>query len=83
MDSLVGMTYERNAWSDIGSDDARAYLSALESRKDAMVNKSRQVEALMKDSSVPDSDWLFYMDRAKLFGEQAANDWMVQKHPGR
>ncbi len=35
----------------------------------------------MENATVPESDWLLYFDRAKLFGERAAMDWMLGKHP--
>jgi hypothetical protein len=41
----------------------------------------KQVTELMKDPAVPESDWMLYFDRVKLFGETAANDWMLEKYP--
>ena len=31
----------------------------------------------MESSAVPENDWLLYFDRVKLFGEKAANDWLL------
>lgn len=83
LNSIVGMAYERNAWSGLDSPDALTHLQQLDQRKEAMLERSKQVEQLRSDPQVPDSDWLLYLDRAKIFGEHAANDWLLQRYPGR
>jgi hypothetical protein len=40
-----------------------------------------KIPPLMADGSVPESDWLLYFDRVRLFGENAANSWLLEKHP--
>lgn len=81
VDSLIGITYEKYSLNDLESPEATEYRNELEARKNALIEKSRKVEALLTSPAVPDSDWLLYLDRAKLFGERAANDWLLEKHP--
>jgi hypothetical protein len=83
LESVIGIAYEKNAWQGLDSPEALAHLQELALRKDAVVGRSKQMEELRKDAAVPDSDWLLYLDRVKIFGEHAANDWMLQKYPGR
>lgn len=63
------------------SEEAAARLEELAQQKQSLTDRSKQVTNLMKDPAVPEGDWLLYFDRVKLFGEAAANDWMLEKHP--
>lgn len=83
VESVIGIAYEKNAWKGLDSPEALAYLQELALRREAIVEKSQQVDELRKDAAVPESDWLLYLDRIKIFGEQAANDWMLQRHASR
>lgn len=83
VDMLVGMVIEKKALRDIDSDEARARLEEIEQLKQNVTGRMKQVTELMKDPSVAEGDWMLYFDRAKLFGETAANDWMLEKYPQR
>jgi hypothetical protein len=81
VDSLVGILYEKSAWKGIDSPEAAASLQEIERRRNALTESATRIAALMEGSTVPESEWLLYFDRAKLFGEKAANDWLLEKHP--
>ncbi|MES2440550.1 MAG: hypothetical protein V4584_15900 [Verrucomicrobiota bacterium] len=81
VDSAVGIMYEKYAWKGIDTPESAAYLQELEQRKNTMNEGAKKITALMGTSSIPEGEWLLYFDRAKLFGEKAANDWMLEKHP--
>lgn len=81
LDSMVGLAYEKHAWKGIDSPESAAFLHDLNQRSNTLRERSQKFPALVESSSVPESDWLLYFDRAKLFGEKAAIDWLVEKHP--
>jgi len=81
VESLVGMAMEKQGLKDIDSDDARSRLEEIDLQNEMMREQSRVVSELMKNPSVPESDWLLYFDRLKLFGESAANTWMTDRYP--
>ena len=81
IDILVGMGLEKRAIEGVDSQEAQARLEELDQRKQSLTGRMSQVTELMKDPSVAEGDWLLYFDRAKLFGEAAANDWMLEKYP--
>jgi tetratricopeptide (TPR) repeat protein len=81
VDSLVANVLERNVLKEIDTPEARARIQEMELEKTSVVEVSKRVTALLETFAVPESDWLHYFDRAKLFGEKAANDWLLEKHP--
>lgn len=81
VDMLVGMVIEKKALRDLDSDEARARLEEIDQLKQNLTGRMKQVTELMKVPSVAEGDWALYFDRAKLFGETAANDWMLEKYP--
>lgn len=81
VDFLVGMAVEKKALEGVDSEEAAARLEELAQQKQGLTGRMEQVANLMKDPAVPEGDWLLYFDRAKLFGEAAANEWMLEKHP--
>ena len=81
VDILVGMVVEKDALKGVDSEEAAARLEELNQQKQLLTGRMNQVTELMKDPAVPESDWMLYFDRVKLFGETAANDWMLEKHP--
>ncbi len=81
MDSVVGILIEKHSLGGMDTADAEEHLRDLGVRKDLMVGEAQKISAMMKEGSVPDSDWLFYFDRVKQFGEQSANTWMIQRYP--
>ncbi|MES2440551.1 MAG: hypothetical protein V4584_15905 [Verrucomicrobiota bacterium] len=82
VDEMVGMVFENGALKGVDTPEARARLAELKLQNQSMVDKARKIPVLMENPAVPESDWLLYFDRAKLFGEKAANDWMLEKYPG-
>ncbi|MEK7950743.1 hypothetical protein [Luteolibacter soli] len=83
VDFLVGTVVEKEALKGLESEEATARLEELKQQKELLVGRTNQVAELMKDSAVPEGDWQLYFDRVKLFGENAANEWMLEKHPQR
>lgn len=83
VDMLVGMVIEKRSLRGVDSDEARARLEEIDQLKQNVTGKAKQVMELMKDPSVAEGDWALYFDRAKLFGETAANGWMLEKYPQR
>ena len=81
IDLLVGMLVEKKALEGVDSQEAATRLEELAQQKQSFTGKSEQVVNLMSDPAVPEGDWLLYFDRVKLFGEAAANEWMLEKHP--
>jgi tetratricopeptide (TPR) repeat protein len=83
VDVLVGMVVEKQALKGLDSDEQRARLEEIAQRKEYLTGNTKRVTALMDDPSVAEGDWLLFFDRAKLFGETAANEWMLEKYPGK
>lgn len=81
VDSLVAMALEKGVLREIDSPEARARMEEMELQKKSMVDQAHRVSALLENADVSESDWLLYFDRAKLFGENAANEWLLEKHP--
>jgi tetratricopeptide (TPR) repeat protein len=81
VDSLVAFVLENKVLKEIDTPEARARIEEMAQQKNSMVEASKRVSALMETSAVPENDWLLYFDRAKLFGEKSANDWMLGKYP--
>jgi hypothetical protein len=81
VDSLVAVVLEKNVLKEIDTPEARTRIEEMELEKNSMIEASKRVTALLESSAVPESDWLHYFDRAKLFGEKPANDWLLEKHP--
>ncbi|MES2922844.1 MAG: hypothetical protein V4819_14920 [Verrucomicrobiota bacterium] len=81
VDSLVASVLESKVLKEIDTPEARARIEEMALQKNSMVEASKRVTALMETSAVPENDWLLYFDRAKIFGEKAANDWLLEKHP--
>lgn len=81
VDLLVGMVLENKVLKEMDTPEAHTRLEEIMLQKNSMIEDSKRITALMETSAVPENDWLLYFDRAKLFGEKAANDWMLEKHP--
>lgn len=81
VDSLVAMVIEKGVLMEMDSPEARARMEEIDLQRKSMAENSKRITALIETSAVPENDWLLYFDRAKLFGEKAANDWMLEKHP--
>lgn len=81
IDTLVGMVVEKGAIKEIDSPEAHARMEEIELQRAAILDASKRVTTMMENSAVPENDWLLYFDRVKLFGDSAANDWMLEKHP--
>lgn len=81
VDSLIAISIEKRVFKEIDTPEARARMEEMELQKNSMTEGTNRVSALMENAYVPESDWLLYFDRAKLFGEKAANDWMLGKYP--
>ena len=56
----------------------RDRLNALKADKAGIANLVRQIVPL-QDQMTP-QDWVGYLDRMKLFGEQNAMRWLLAKH---
>ena len=80
VEQLVGIVVENQALKSTGSTEALNQIEHLKSEKEVLANRARQVDSLRKSNQIPDSDWLIYYDRVKIFNEQAANEWLLNKH---
>ncbi|RYD35930.1 MAG: hypothetical protein EOP87_06435 [Verrucomicrobiaceae bacterium] len=81
VDELVGILHEKAALRGLDSPDAADRLNEVEQRKTALTQASWKIPKLMENPAVPESDWVSYFDRVKLFGEKAANNWILERYP--
>ncbi|GAA5130004.1 hypothetical protein JIN84_04090 [Luteolibacter yonseiensis] len=81
VDSLVAMSVEKGVLKEIDTPESQARLETIQQERDAMFADQKRITDLMASSSVPESDWLLYFDRVKLFGDKAASTWFLEKHP--
>lgn len=81
IDQMVGISIERQVLKGDESADAQLRLAELDQQKATIANTTQRVSVIMQGTQVSDSDWMFYFDRAKLFGEAAAGKWLVEKYP--
>ena len=81
MKKLIGISLENSVLEEIDTPEARARIEEMALQRNSMIGSSERVQALMKNSAVPETDWLHYFDRLKVLGEGAANDWILEKHP--
>jgi hypothetical protein len=83
---LVGMALERAALgkmdpnSPYGSSGQTVQdrLDQLSQQRESLRELNRQLEPLL--SSLSDQDWIIYKDRWRVFGEEAALRWVINKH---
>ena len=86
---LVGMFIERAALSAMdpnspyGGDGQTVQdrMDQLAQQRASMNDLAQQVEPLLPTMS--DQDWMSYMERWKLFGEEAAARWVIGKYAGQ
>jgi cell division protein FtsL len=86
LDQLVGIAIERMALSAMNPSSpygdngqtVQDQLSQLAQQRTALKALGQQVELLLPTMS--DQDWINYTDRWMIFGELAANQWLVNKH---
>lgn len=81
VDELVGILHEKAALKGLDSPEAADRLREIEQRKTALTEASWKIPELMENPAVPESDWVSYFDRVKLFGEKAANNWILERYP--
>ncbi len=81
VDSLVAMVLEKKVLKEIDTPEANTRIEEIDLQRKSLNDSAEKISPLMQTSAIPESDWLLYFDRAKLFGENAANDWMLGKHP--
>lgn len=69
-------------WKGDDSPEAAEARAQIQRHHRDLMDRALKVDEMMLESStVPESDWINYFDRAKLFGESAANAWILEKHP--
>lgn len=83
VDTLLAMTIEKGVLKEINTPESQARLKEIEEQRRVMTEQALKIPDLMQDQSIPQSDWILYFDRSKLFGEQAANEWILRKYPDR
>ncbi|MCW1885269.1 hypothetical protein OKA04_11060 [Luteolibacter flavescens] len=83
VDALVGMVVEKSALAGLDSAESQARLEEMARQKETLTGNAERIMALMGDPAVEEGDWSLFFDRAKLFGAAAANDWMLEKYPGK
>lgn len=77
---LVGIDLEKGALKGLDDPESIARLEEIDQKKKSLSEGIEKIDELMKNATVPESDWLLYLDRVKLFGEKAAMDWMLRKY---
>ncbi len=83
---LVGLAIERNALSAMnpnspygdGGQTVQDRLNQIAQQKEMFNALVQQSEPLLQ--TMPDQDWISYIDRIQSFGEEAAMRWLVTKH---
>jgi hypothetical protein len=83
---LVGMAVESNALNAMdpnsaygeGGQTVKERLDYLAQQREQLKQNAQQVEALQPIMS--DQDWISYKDRWRVFGEEAAAKWLVNKY---
>ncbi len=78
---LIGIAAEKGALRGLDDPASIARMAEIDRQQKSVSEGNQKISALMENATVPESDWLLYFDRAKLFGERAAMDWMLGKHP--
>ncbi len=86
LDQLVGLAVERMAFSAMDPNSpygnngqtVQDQLNQLAQQRAALKGLVQQVDSLLETMS--DQDWINYTDRWMIFGELAANQWLVNKH---
>ncbi|MES2440549.1 MAG: hypothetical protein V4584_15895 [Verrucomicrobiota bacterium] len=81
LDSMIGLVYEKKAWKGIDSPESAAFFQEVDQRTKTLREYTQKFTTLVESPAVPEADWLLYFDRVKLFGEKAAVDWLLEKHP--
>jgi hypothetical protein len=83
---LVGLAIERNALSAM--DPNSPYASSggtVQDQLNALIQQKTAISSLFKENEsvlerMSEQDWIIYLDRDKLFGEEAARRWALGKY---
>ena len=86
IDQLVDLAVERMAFSSMdpkspygeNGQTVQDQLNQIAQQRAALKATTDQAGALME--TMPDLDWINYNERWMIFGEQAANQWLVYKY---
>lgn len=78
---LVGMVLEKGILKGDDSEDSVARLQELDQRREELTSHQLKISEQMKNPDIPETEWALYFDRIKIFGEAAANDWMLERYP--
>ena len=86
IDQLVGLAVERMAFSAMNPNSpygdsgqtVQDQLNQIAQQRAALKASTEQVGSLME--TMPDQVWINYTERWMIFGEQAANQWLVDKN---
>ncbi len=81
--NLLGILNEKNALKGMDDPESVARMEEIEQQKKSLVADAMKVRTMMENSTVPDDEWRLYFDRFKLFGEKAANEWLLEKYPAQ
>lgn len=81
LNNLIGILNEKNALKGLDDPESVARIEEITQQHKSIVTNSKKVSAMLENSAVPDDEWRLYFDRCKLFGEKAANEWMLEKYP--
>lgn len=81
IDTLVAANLEKKVLKEIDTPEARERIEEINQQTKSVGEQAKKMPILMANATVPESDWLLYFDRVKIFGEQAAVTWMLEKHP--
>jgi hypothetical protein len=66
-----------SAYGDNG-ETVQDRLNQLQQQRVALEGRSSKVEAILP--TMPEQDWISYRDRWLMFGEQNAEQWLIDKY---
>ena len=86
IDQLVGIAIERMAFSAMSPNSpygdngqtVQDQLNQIVQQRTALITPMQQAGSLLE--TIPDQVWINYTERWMIFGEQAANQWLVNKY---
>lgn len=81
IDTLVATNLEKKVLIETNTPEAHNRIAEIEQQTKTIRDQASKIPILMADNVVPESDWLLYFERIKVFGENAANTWILEKHP--
>lgn len=80
VDAIVAHRFERSLLEGDDGPDSRRRLAELQDERARLVADAKRVDELLTGSTISETDWTFFFDRFKQFGEAAANEWLLERY---